>query len=60
MRIRSLFVLGGAVLLVAAHAFAGSKEDVAAATAKWGETLAQNVSLAKKPSMALSQADFGV
>jgi uncharacterized protein (TIGR02246 family) len=42
MRIRFLFVLGGAVFLVAAHAFAGSKEDVAAATAKWGDTLAQN------------------
>src|SRR6516162_5088534 len=42
MRIRSLFVLGGALLLIAANAFAGPKEDVAAATAKWGETLGQD------------------
>jgi hypothetical protein len=32
MHIRSLFVLGGALLLTAANAFAGPKEDVAAAT----------------------------
>ena len=42
MRIRSLFVLGGTLFLIAANAFAGPKEDVAAATAKWGETLAQD------------------
>ena len=43
MRIRTWFVLGGALVLIAANAFAGSpKEDVAAATAKWGETLAQD------------------
>ena len=42
MRIRSLFILGGALLLMAANAFAGPKEDVAAATAKWGETLGQD------------------
>jgi len=42
MHIRSLFVLGGALLLIAANAFAGPKEDVAAATAKWGETLGQD------------------
>jgi uncharacterized protein (TIGR02246 family) len=42
MRIRTWFVLGGALVLLAANAFAGPKEDVAAATAKWGETLAQN------------------
>jgi uncharacterized protein (TIGR02246 family) len=42
MHIRSLFVLGGAMLLIAANAFAGPKEDVAAATAKWGETLGQD------------------
>jgi hypothetical protein len=42
MHIRSLFVLGGTVLLIAANAFAGPKEDVAAATAKWGETLGQD------------------
>jgi uncharacterized protein (TIGR02246 family) len=42
MHIRSLFVLGGALLLIAANAFAGPKEDVAAATAKWSETLTQN------------------
>jgi uncharacterized protein (TIGR02246 family) len=35
-------VLGGAVFLVASNAFAGPKEDVAAATIKWGETLGQN------------------
>src|SRR6516165_883402 len=42
MHIRSFFVLGGALLLIAANAFAGPKEDVAAATAKWGETLGQD------------------
>jgi hypothetical protein len=42
MRTRSLFFLGGALLLIAANAFAGPKEDVAAATAKWGETLGQD------------------
>src|SRR5690242_685840 len=42
MHIRPLFVLGGALLLIAANAFAGPKEDVAAATAKWGETLGQD------------------
>ena len=42
MRTRSLFILGGALLLIAANAFAGPKEDVAAATAKWGETLGQD------------------
>src|SRR6516165_10369688 len=42
MHIRSFFVLGGALLLIAANDFAGPKEDVAAATAKWGETLGQD------------------
>jgi uncharacterized protein (TIGR02246 family) len=42
MHIRSLFVLGGALLLITTNAFAGPKEDVAAATAKWGETLGQD------------------
>jgi uncharacterized protein (TIGR02246 family) len=42
MHIRYLFVLGGALLLTTANAFAGPKEDVAAATAKWGETLGQD------------------
>lgn len=42
MRIQSSFFLGGAVLLIAVNAFAGPKEDVAAATAKWGETLGQD------------------
>jgi uncharacterized protein (TIGR02246 family) len=42
MCIRSLFVLGGALFLIVANAFAGPKEDVVAATAKWGETLAEN------------------
>ena len=31
-----------ALFLISTSAFAGPKEDVAAATAKWGETLAQN------------------
>ena len=38
--LRSLFSL--AFIVVATAAFAGPKEDVAAATAKWGETLGQN------------------
>jgi hypothetical protein len=42
MHIRSLFVLGGALLLIAANACAGLKEDVATAAAKWGETLGQD------------------
>jgi len=42
MHIRSLFVLSGALVLITANAFAGPKEDVAAATAKWGETLGQD------------------
>jgi uncharacterized protein (TIGR02246 family) len=41
MRVRLLFALS-AVFLIASDAFAGPKEDVAAATAKWGETLGQN------------------
>jgi uncharacterized protein (TIGR02246 family) len=42
MRFRSLIVLSGMLLLIAAGASAGPKDDVAAATAKWGETLGQN------------------
>ena len=42
MGIRSLFVLGSALLLIGANPFAGPKEDVAAATAKWGEMLGQD------------------
>ena len=42
MGIRSLFVLGSALLLIGANSFAGPKEDVAAATAKWGEMLGQD------------------
>lgn len=42
MPIRFLLVLGGVLLLTAANAFAGPKEDVAAATTKWGETLGQD------------------
>ena len=43
MRIRFLFVLSSSILfLIAAGASAGSKEDVTAATMKWGETLGQN------------------
>jgi uncharacterized protein (TIGR02246 family) len=38
MRIGMLFVLGS-FLLLSVNAVAGPKEDVAAATAKWGETL---------------------
>jgi uncharacterized protein (TIGR02246 family) len=37
-----MLVLGNALLLFAGSALAGPKEDVAVATAKWGETLAQN------------------
>ena len=40
--LRLMVVLGGALLLIAANAFAGAKEDVSAATAKWGETLGQD------------------
>jgi hypothetical protein len=42
MRFRSLIVLSGMLLLIAAGASAGPKDEVAAATAKWGETLGQN------------------
>jgi uncharacterized protein (TIGR02246 family) len=42
MYIRLLFILTGSIILVVTHAFAGPKEDVAAATMKWGETLGQN------------------
>jgi uncharacterized protein (TIGR02246 family) len=42
MRVRFLFVLGTTLLLVATGASAGPKEDVAAATMKWGETPGQN------------------
>ena len=42
MRTRFLFVLSGILCLVAAGASAGPKEDVAAATMTWGETLGQN------------------
>ena len=42
MRIRLLFVLCAATFLVATGASAGPKEDVAAATMKWGETIGQN------------------
>ena len=42
MRIRLLFVLCTTIFLVATGASAGPKEDVAAATIKWGETLGQN------------------
>src|SRR6266446_3959061 len=42
MRIRLLFVLSTTLFLVATSASAGPKEDVAAATMKWGETLGQN------------------
>ena len=55
MRIRSLFILGGALLLIAANAFAGPKEDVAAATAKWGETLGQNDPDKCSPFMPLTR-----
>src|SRR5262245_8315485 len=42
MPIRIVIVLLSALFLFADVAFAGPKEDVAAATAKWGETLGQN------------------
>ena len=42
MRIRFLFVLSSILFLIAAGASAGPKEDVAAATMKWGETLGQD------------------
>jgi hypothetical protein len=42
MRVRPLFALSGIIFLVSSNAFAGPKEDVAAATMKWGETLGQN------------------
>jgi uncharacterized protein (TIGR02246 family) len=42
LRNRHLFVLTGSILLAVTHASAGPKEDVAAATIKWGETLGQN------------------
>ena len=42
MRVRLLFVLSTTLFLVATYAYAGPKEDVAAATMKWGETLGQN------------------
>ena len=42
MSIRIMFALAGTLLLLAGSAFAGPKEDVAAATAKWSEALAQN------------------
>src|SRR6202165_5011962 len=42
MRNRLLFVLSTTIFLVATGASAGPKEDVAAATMKWGETVGQN------------------
>src|SRR5438034_8809184 len=36
------FVLAGSLLLTVSVASAGPKEDVAAATAKWGQTLGEN------------------
>jgi uncharacterized protein (TIGR02246 family) len=42
MRIRLLFVLSTTVFLITTGVSAGPKEDVAAATTKWGETLGQN------------------
>jgi uncharacterized protein (TIGR02246 family) len=42
MRIRFLFVLGSILFLIATGASAGPKEDVTAATMKWGDTLGQN------------------
>ncbi len=42
MRIRFLFVLSSILFLIAASASAGPKEDVAATTMKWGDTLGQN------------------
>jgi len=37
-----LFIINCSVLLTSSAALAGPKEDVAAATMKWGETLGQN------------------
>jgi uncharacterized protein (TIGR02246 family) len=37
-----LHALAGSLLITASVALAGPKDDVAAATAKWGQTLAQN------------------
>jgi len=42
MRRRFLLVVSAISLLIATSAIAGPKEDVAAATTKWGETLGQN------------------
>jgi uncharacterized protein (TIGR02246 family) len=42
MQIRLLFALSITLFLIAPDASAGPKEDVAAATMKWGETLGQN------------------
>jgi uncharacterized protein (TIGR02246 family) len=42
MQIRLLFALSITLFLIASDASAGPKEDVAAATMKWGETLGQN------------------
>jgi uncharacterized protein (TIGR02246 family) len=42
MQIRLLFALCSTLFLIATGAFAGPKEDVAAATMKWGETLGQD------------------
>jgi uncharacterized protein (TIGR02246 family) len=42
MQIRLLFALSITLFLIATDASAGPKEDVAAATMKWGETLGQN------------------
>jgi hypothetical protein len=39
---RALFVLSGLLLLLGSVASAGPKEDVAAATMKWAQTLGQN------------------
>jgi uncharacterized protein (TIGR02246 family) len=42
MPIRIMIALASALLLFAGDVFAGPQEHVTAATAKWGETLAQN------------------
>ena len=42
MGMQRVVVFSIALFLISTSAFAGPKEDVAAATAKWGETLAQN------------------
>jgi uncharacterized protein (TIGR02246 family) len=42
MRVGLLLVVSGAIFLAASDVFAGPKEDVAAATTAWGETLGQN------------------